>query len=281
MSRHAFPENCNLQGTCRCRVYSMEKMNYRAASVVIALALPCLSFGAETKFTFHRDVEPILQARCQNCHRPGEAAPMSLLTYRDARPWAKAIKQAVLAKKMPPWSADGSVGHFKNDRRLRPEELDMLAKWADSGAAEGSLKDAPAALQFSEGWAIGKPDAILEMPVPFEIPANGVMDYQWILIPGFKEDKWVQAFEVRPGNRAVVHHVIVYSRPPAPNPRPAPQDPGAPPPRRPVPVFTFADDMDIPAGQTGGPELPPDQRKQVGPNDRPAPKTLGPSIGAY
>jgi hypothetical protein len=190
-------------------LYSREKMKIRAA---IALALPCLSLAAETKFTFHKDVEPILQARCQNCHRPGEAAPMSLLTYNDARPWAKAIKQAVLAKKMPPWSADGSVGHFKNDRRLRPEEMDTFAKWADSGAAEGNVKDAPAPLQFSQGWAIGKPDAILEMPVPFEIPANGVVDYQWILIPGFKEDKWIQAFEVRPGNRAVVHHVAAFWR---------------------------------------------------------------------
>jgi len=190
----------------------MKKMINRAAGVAIALALPCLSFGAETKFTFHRDVEPILQARCQNCHRPGEAAPMSLLTYSDARPWAKAMKQAVLSKKMPPWSADGSVGHFKNDRRLRPEEMDTLAKWADSGAAEGNTKDAPAPLEFSEGWAIGKPDTVLEMPVPFEVPAQGVVDYQWILIPGFKEDKWIQAFEVRPGNRAVVHHVAAFLR---------------------------------------------------------------------
>jgi hypothetical protein len=189
-------------------------MNNKAAGVLLSLALPSLTIAAETKFTFHRDVEPILQARCQNCHRPGEAAPMSLLTYSDSRPWAKAIKQAVLAKKMPPWSADGSVGHFKNDRRLHPEEIDTLAKWADSGAAEGNSKDAPAALQFSEGWAIGKPDVVLEMPVPYEVPAQGVVDYQWILIPGFKEDKWIQAFEVRPGNRAVVHHVAAFVRRP-------------------------------------------------------------------
>src|SRR5258708_1142916 len=195
-----------------CWVYSMEKMLNRAAPLVIALALPLVTLAAQTKFTFHRAVKPIPQARCQNCHGPGGAAPMWFLTYNDARPWAKAIKQAVLAKKMPPWSADGSVGHFKNDRRLRPEEMDTLAKWADSGAAEGNLKDAPAPLQFSEGWAIGKPDAILEMPVPFEIPANGVMDYQWILIPGFKEDKWIQAFEVRQGNRAGVHHVAAFWR---------------------------------------------------------------------
>src|SRR5258708_19359576 len=110
----------------------MKKMNFRPAALVIALALPCVTLAAETKFTFHRDVEPILQARCQNCHRPGEAAPMSLLTYNDARPWAKAIKQAVLAKKMPPWSADGSVGHFNNNRPLRPDKMNPLPNSATS-----------------------------------------------------------------------------------------------------------------------------------------------------
>src|ERR1700682_1352128 len=107
----------------------MKKMNNRAAGVAIALALPCLSFGAETKFTFHRDVEPVLQARCQACHRPGEAAPMSLLTFKDARPWAKAIKEAVLIRKMPPWFADPSHGNFSNDRRLAADEIETLVSW--------------------------------------------------------------------------------------------------------------------------------------------------------
>src|SRR6266404_3147441 len=153
--------------------------------------------AGETKITFHEQVEPILQARCQACHRPGEAAPMSLLTYNDARPWAKAIKQAVLTKKMPPWSADGSVGHFRNDRRLSQDEIDTLTKWVDTGAPEGSPKDAPKPLEFAQGWAIGKPDMVLEMPVDYQVPAQGVLDYQWILIPGFQEDRWIQAFEVR------------------------------------------------------------------------------------
>jgi len=137
---------------------------------------------------------------------------MSLLTYNDARPWAKAIKQAVLTKKMPPWMADESVGHFRNDRHLNQTEIDTLAQWVDSGAPEGDPKDAPAPLQFSAGWAIGNPDMILEMPTAFEIPAQGTIDYQWILIPAFKEEKWIQAFEVRPGNRAVVHHVAAFWR---------------------------------------------------------------------
>lgn len=165
--------------------------------------------------TFHKDVEPILQARCQNCHRPGEAAPMPLLTYKEARPWAKAMKQAVLSRKMPPWFADPSVGHFKNDRSLTAKELETLVGWADTGAREGDAKDAPAPLKFVDGWNIGKPDQVFEMPVPYEVPASGTIAYQYIIVPtNFKEDKWITASEVRPGNRSVVHHVIAFIREP-------------------------------------------------------------------
>jgi hypothetical protein len=109
---------------------------YPAGVVVFASAIFGPAFGAEKKITFHHDVEPILQARCQGCHRPGEAAPMPLLTYGDARPWAKAIKQAVLTRKMQPWSADESVGHFRNDRRLRDDEINTPVTWADGGAPD-------------------------------------------------------------------------------------------------------------------------------------------------
>src|SRR5580704_7575707 len=203
---------------------------YRTALAVSLCAFSSLAFAADTKITFHKTVEPILQARCQACHRPGEAAPMSLLTYSDARPWAKSIKQAVLVRKMPPWSADGAVGHFRNDRRLNQSEIDTLAAWVDAGAPEGNPKDAPAPLQFSEGWAIGKPDLVLEMPVAYDVPAQGTVDYQWILIPAFKEEKWIQAFEVRPGNRAVVHHVAAFWRR-AGSPWMADAKPGVPTPK--------------------------------------------------
>ncbi len=93
-----------------------------------------------------------MQTRCQNCHRPGEAAPFSMLTYKDARPWAKAMKEAVLTKKMPPWFADPAFGHFSNDRRLAPEEVNTLVSWVDQGALEGDPKDAPQPLEFHEGW---------------------------------------------------------------------------------------------------------------------------------
>jgi hypothetical protein len=187
-------------------------MRIHPAVLVVCAGLLRLGYAADGKLTFHRDVEPILQARCQGCHRAGEAAPMPLLKYSDARPWAKAIKQAVVTGKMPPWSADSSVGRFRNDRHLSQAEIDTLAKWVDSGAPEGNAKDAPKPLQFTDGWAIGKPDAVLEMPVAYEVPAQGTVDYQWILIPGFKEDKWIQAFEVRPGNRGIVHHVAAFWR---------------------------------------------------------------------
>jgi len=184
----------------------------RIAWVVIFFAGTQFAFAAETKITFHEKVEPILQARCQVCHRPGEAAPMSLLTYSDVRPWAKAIKEAVLTHKMPPWSADTNVGRFRNDRHLSQEEIDTITAWVDAGAPEGNKTAAPPPLQFTEGWSIGKPETVLEMPVDFDVPAAGIVEYQWILIPGFKEDKWVQAFEVRPGNRAIVHHVAAFWR---------------------------------------------------------------------
>lgn len=162
--------------------------------------------------TFHREVERVLQARCQTCHRPGEAAPMSLLTYAEARPWAKAIKQAVLTAKMPPWFADPAVGHFANDRTLPQSEKDTLVRWVDAGAPEGDKKDAPAPLAFVEGWGVGKPDVVYEMK-PFDVPAAGVLDYQWVVIPlDFKEDRWVRAVEVRPGNRSVVHHIGLFAR---------------------------------------------------------------------
>ncbi|MDX2150359.1 MAG: thiol-disulfide isomerase [Bryobacteraceae bacterium] len=157
----------------------------------------------------------MLQKNCQGCHRPGEAAPMSLLSYKEARPWAKAIKQAVLNKRMPPWFADPAHGQFKNDRSLSKAEIDTLVAWADSGAKEGEPADAPKPVAFLEGWNIGKPDAVFEMPNKYEVPAEGTIEYQYIVIPtNFKEDKWVQMAEVRPGNRAVVHHVIAFIREP-------------------------------------------------------------------
>jgi hypothetical protein len=155
-----------------------------------------------------------LQVNCQQCHRPGEIAPMSLLTYTEARPWAKAIKAAVVSQKMPPWFADPNVGHFANDRRLSEAQIKTLASWVDNGAPEGDVKDRPAPRVFQEGWNL-KPDMVIEMPRAFELPASGTIDYQYILVKGdIKEDLWVKEAEMRPSNLAVLHHGKVWVRPP-------------------------------------------------------------------
>ncbi|MGH9718946.1 MAG: thiol-disulfide isomerase [Bryobacteraceae bacterium] len=140
---------------------------------------------------------------------------MSFLTYESTRPWAKAIREAVALKKMPPWFADEKHGKFVNDRRLEASEAETLTAWADRGAKEGSKKDAPPAAKFVEGWNLGTPDVVLEMPAPFEVPAAGTIAYQHYIIPtGFTEDRWVVGAEVRPGNRVLLHHAVAFIRPP-------------------------------------------------------------------
>ena len=165
--------------------------------------------------TFFRDVLPVLQNHCQECHRPGQMAPMPLRTYEETRPWAKAIREQVRERKMPPWPADPCCGHFSNDRSLSASEIETLVNWADSGAAKGDSRDAPAEKTWPAGWNLASHDLELAMPRAFELPASGAVEYQYFPIPtGFKEDRWVQAVEVRPGNRSVVHHIVVYIREP-------------------------------------------------------------------
>jgi hypothetical protein len=140
---------------------------------------------------------------------------MPFLTYNETRPWAKAIREAVTARKMPPWFADPKYGHFANDRSLSSSEIDTLVHWADAGASAGDPKDGPAPRRWPEGWNIGTPDAIVEMPNAFPIPARGAIDYQYVILPAhFTKDMWVQNVEVRPSDRAAVHHAVVYIREP-------------------------------------------------------------------
>ena len=179
-----------------------------------ASLLAMAASNAPASVTFNKDVLPILQKNCQGCHRPGEIAPMSLLTYTEARPWAKAMKVAVASQKMPPWFADPQYGHFANDRRLSQADINTLASWADNGAPEGDAKDKPAPLTFQDGWNI-KPDMVIEMPKPFNLPATGTIDYQYVLVTGsFPEDVWIRQAEMRPGNPKVLHHGKVWVRPP-------------------------------------------------------------------
>ena len=140
---------------------------------------------------------------------------MPFLTYQQTRPWAKAIREAVLLKKMPPWFAEPGYGPFSNDRTLTGDEIDTLVRWADAGAPEGDAKDSPPLRHWIEDWNIPKPDLVLEMPAPFPLPASGDVEYQYIVVPtGFEQDKWVEMAELRPGSPAVVHHAVVYVREP-------------------------------------------------------------------
>jgi len=163
------------------------------------------------KITFHKDVEPIFQRRCVECHRPNEIGPFSLLKYDKAKASAKQIKDVVVKRRMPPWHADPKYGEWKNDRHLSTQEISTIATWVDAGAPEGDAKDAPAAPKFVDGWRIGTPDATWSIPKKEHVPAEGTVPYRNLFVPTLlKEDKWVQAVEVRPGSRQVVHHVLVF-----------------------------------------------------------------------
>jgi mono/diheme cytochrome c family protein len=167
--------------------------------------------------TFNKDIAPIFFKSCAECHRAGEAAPFSTLTYKEVRPWARSIREKVISRVMPPWHADPTIGHFKNDRRLTQSEIDKVVAWVDGGAVEGDPRDLPPAPKFVDGWRIGKPDLIVPMPEEFTLEAQGPDEYQYFEVdPGFTEDKWVQMIEARPGNRKIVHHIIAFLKPPQP-----------------------------------------------------------------
>jgi hypothetical protein len=163
--------------------------------------------------TFSKDVAPILYKNCTQCHRPGEIAPMSLLTYEAARPWARSIRDKVSEGLMPPWHADAPAGTFENERRLTDEERRTLVAWANGGAPEGPPSDLPPTPAYTDGWLIGRPDVVFEMLEDYSVPADGVVQYEYFYIPtNFADPKYIQAIEVRPGNRELVHHVLVYHK---------------------------------------------------------------------
>jgi peroxiredoxin len=165
--------------------------------------------------TFCRHIAPIVYKHCTSCHRPGQIGPFSLLTYRDAADWADTIGEVVRERRMPPWHADPRHGGFANDPSLTDEERRLLESWVTHGTPEGDPADLPPSPTFASDWAIPPPDRIVPIPEPFTVPATGTIDYQLIEVdPGFREDKWIRAAEVRPGNRAVVHHCLVFLKPP-------------------------------------------------------------------
>ena len=166
---------------------------------------------AKVEVTYTKHVARIMQKRCQECHRPGEIGPFPLLTYDDAKKRTARIREALVEERMPPWHADPRHGKFHNDRRLPQEEIDTLLAWIDSGAAKGDDTVLPPPVKFVKGWKIGEPEKVFSMEKEFAVPASGVVDYKRFTVdPGLKEDVWVQAAECRPGNREVVHHILVY-----------------------------------------------------------------------
>jgi hypothetical protein len=171
--------------------------------------------GKKEEVTFTRNVAPIFYKNCTSCHRPDELAPMSLLTYKDARPWARAIKDKVLTHEMPPWPADPHYGQFANDKRLNQHDVDTIAAWVDQGAREGDPKDLPPAPKYDDDWRIGKPDVVLSMPQEYTTAAEGSDEYLDFVIPtNFTEYKWVKAVEIHPGNKRIVHHVVAFIQTP-------------------------------------------------------------------
>ena len=245
-----------------------------AGAVTAGAQAPAKNAGAksavETKSpTYSKDVAPIFYRNCTNCHRAGEIGPMALVTYQDARPWAKSIATKVASGAMPPWHGEGSGSGFVNDRRLSEADKATILEWANGGAPEGDKADLPPAPTFADGWQIGQPDAVFTMQEDYPIPASGQIEYKYFEVPtNFTEDKWVKAFEVRPGDRTVVHHIIVFGRPPA---RPAPpaaatDTPAAAAAPRPQPPFSFAQGMQEPRDEAV------QAAKRAPNNDRPSPR---------
>ena len=188
-----------------------------AGATIVARAEPTAS---TSEVTFNKDVLPVLQKNCQTCHRPGSIAPMSLLTYEEARPWAKSMKIKVASRQMPPWFADPQYGHFANDRSLTQADIDTIVKWADSGAPAGDPKDAPAPIAWpADGWQI-KPDVIVRGPA-FQVPAHppqNVIEWTSIVVPsGFTKDTWITSMELKPSDISVTHHICINFRPHTPD----------------------------------------------------------------
>jgi len=171
-----------------------------------------------SEVTYARQVSRIFQKNCQDCHRPGQIGPMSLLTYDDAAAWSETIREVLQDGRMPPWFADPRYGHFSNDRHMSDSDKATLLAWVEAGAPRGDDKEMPPAREFASSWSIGKPDLILGMSkdyaVPADMPKRGI-PYQHFRVPtGFKEDRWLQMAEARAGALAVVHHIIVFVVPP-------------------------------------------------------------------
>jgi hypothetical protein len=178
---------------------------------VIAAGPSAPRAAAQTPVTFSEHVAPIVFANCTSCHRPGEAAPFSLLNYRDARPLAKAIATATSSRVMPPWKAGPSDFAFDNTRRLTDDQIATIQRWVADGAPEGDPAKMPALPRFTEGWQLGQPDLAVSMSEAFDVPATGPDVYRNFVVPlNLDRDVWVRAIDFRPSARSVVHHSLFF-----------------------------------------------------------------------
>ena len=183
---------------------------FLGVGIVAGLVAHPSSAAAAAGPTFTKDVAPIVFDKCVSCHRPGEVAPMSLLTYEEVRPWAKAIEAKVKSGEMPPWGADPRYGKFSNDRTLTPAQIDTIVAWVKNGAPKGDDADMPKAPALVTGWIFGTdPDFVLEMPTEYHVPPEGELNMLNFYAPvPFKEDRFTRQLEWRPGNRAAIHHGV-------------------------------------------------------------------------
>jgi hypothetical protein len=180
--------------------------------VMLGLAGALAAMGATP--TFNHDIAPILYKNCATCHRPGEVAPFSLLTYQDAVRHAKQIATVTHLRFMPPWKAEPGYGSFQNERRLTEEQIALIADWVANGSPEGDPLEKPTPPEFTEGWQAGKPDEVFTLSQKYSLPADGPDQYRCFVIPmNLDHDVYVKSFEFRPGNRRIVHHAIVFSDP--------------------------------------------------------------------
>ncbi len=171
--------------------------------------------GAKGEITWSKQVSRIVQEKCQDCHHANTAAPFALLTYDDAVNWGAMMKEVVLQRRMPPWHADPRFGHFRDERRLSQDEIDTVVAWINDGTPQGDPDDLPVARDYPDGWRIGEPDVVFQLPEEVPIPATGTVPYMYFETPtNFKEDMYIQAAEARPGNRAVVHHIVLFYKTP-------------------------------------------------------------------
>ena len=199
----------------------MKKAGFLIAVSFLCLAIysPAhLSTGASGGLeapTFAKDIAPILQRRCEECHRQGGAAPMPLVTYEEARPWARAIVEKVVKREMPPFHAAGNVGRYTNDPRLTDTEIATITRWVNGGAVKGNPKDLPPARVWKTGWAHGEPDLIVKVPKPYTLKGSSKDQYVFFFFDyTFPEDTWIKGVDTRPGNVRAVHHANTHLVPP-------------------------------------------------------------------